>query len=502
MKPRLLTYLLLISFVCFWGCLDELGTAEDVSETGTLTLNISPDAVSKVTSSEVLSDQEDKLIKTLTVWLVQDGTVKDLYTSNPNASSATVTFTNVLRGDYKLYIVANYDGNLATNYPKESNTLTGLQNYILGNVSAGKSPTYTTTTGIPSSLEMDISVAPGNNLISAHLKRAVGRLSIAFRNMTEHDLYVGDMSLSAYNPSQGYLFSQNHSLPGSSQYLTFPSLSGDPVKIGNETVVFDHYLYETGYPSSPFELAFDAGLYTDGTSPTYEETTVESVNVTVGANKESLSTGNLFMIRSYGSPIIYVGADDSGLICTEFDTDANINNSTVADNFIWERLGEGTYGPIRNVATGKYLSADYENSKPCLSDSPGIIYVADFGNYFAIDVSTTTTFIYMSLNATNTGIDGSNSAYNWYLRDVTRSVTTETKKAFTGGQPTFLARMEKDHTHVMKYLDSYGIAQPLTHICRNEHIKLTVNVAYQQSTGGFDISVTDWTEKNNETTFD
>jgi hypothetical protein len=62
--------------------------------------------------------------------------------------------------------------------------------------------------------------------------------------------------------------------------------------------------------------------------------------------------------------------------------------------------------------------------------------------------------------------------------------------------------MEKDHTHVMKYLDSYGIAQPLTHICRNEHIKLTVNVAYQQSTGGFDISVTGWTEKNNETTFD
>lgn len=500
MKPRLLTYLLLISFVCFWGCLDELGTAEDVSETGMLTLNISADAVSKAASSGVLSDQDDKLIKTLTVWLVQDGTVKDLYTSNPNALSHIVTFTNVLRGDYKLYIVANYDGNLATNYPKGSNTLTGLQNYILGNVDAGTSPTYTTTTGIPSSLEMDVSVAPGNNVISAHLKRAVGRLSIAFRNMTEHDLYVGDMSLSAYNPSQGYLFSKNHSLPGSSQYLTFPSLSGDPVKIGNETVVFDHYLYETGYPSSPFELAFDAGLYTSETAPTYGDTTLEDINVEVGTNKNTqVNAKDLFMIRSYESSKFYVGADDSGLICTEFDTDVNINNSTVVDNFIWELLNDGS---VRNVATMKYLSADYVNMKPCLSDNPSRIYFSRSSDRFTIDVSTESTYIYMKLNATNTSVDGSNIKYYWNLRSVTRSVVNETKKAFTGTESTFLARMEKDHTHTMKYLDSYGVAQPLTHICRNEHIKLTVNVSYHQSTGGFDVSVLGWKSKANETTFD
>lgn len=495
MKPRLLTYLLLISFVCFWGCLDELGTAEDVSETGTLTLNISPDAVSKVISSEVLSEQEDKLIKTLTVWLVQDGTVKDLHTSNPNALSHTVTFTNVLRGDYKLYIVANFDGNLATNYPKESNTLTGLQNYILGNVSAGTSPTYTTTTGIPSSLEMDISVAPGNNLISAHLKRAVGRLSIAFRNMTEHDLYVGDMSLSAYNPSQGYLFSQNHSLPGSSQYLTFPSLSGDPVKIGNETVVFDHYLYETGYPSSPFELAFDAGLYTSETAPTYQNTSVTTSKVTLGPNKSSLSTGNMFMIHSYASPKFYVGADDSGLVCTEFGSDANIVNSTVVDNYLWT-FENGNY--IKNVATGKYMTV---STSPGVSNDAVKMYVYDAGDYFYI--RNDSNYYYLTLNTTNTGLTSVyNAPYYWHLREATRTTNTETKKAFTGVESTFLARMEKDHTHTMKYLDSYGVAQPLTHICRNEHIKLTVNVAYQQSTGGFDISVTDWTEKNNETTFD
>jgi hypothetical protein len=264
-----------------------------------------------------------------------------------------VTFTNVLRGDYKIYIVANYDGNLATNYPKGSSSLTGLQKHVLGEISDGTSPTYAPANGVPASLEMDVSVAPGNNVISAHLKRAVGRLSIAFRNMTEHDLYVGDMSLSAYNPSQGYLFSKNHSLPGTSQYRAFPSLSGDPVKIGNETVVFDHYLYETGYPSSPFELAFDAGLYTAGTSPTYESTNVQSVDVKPGANMTSVPDGDdIFMIHSKESPRFYLGADDSGLVCTEFGSDENIVNSAVVDNYLWRKSGNS----IINIGTGKFLS--------------------------------------------------------------------------------------------------------------------------------------------------
>lgn len=498
MKPRLLTYLLLISFVCFWGCLDELGTAEDVSETGTLTLNISADAVSKAASSGVLSDQEDKLIKTLTVWLVQDGTVKYLkepHISNPNALSETVTFENVLRGDYKLYIVANYDGNLATTYPIGSTSLTGLQKHVLGEISDGASPTYASANGVPASLEMDISVSPGNNIVSAHLKRAVGRLSIAFRNMTEHDLYVGDMSLSAYNPSQGYLFSQNHSLPISSQYRAFPSLSGDPIPIENETVVFDHYLYETGYPSSPFELAFDAGLYTSETAPTYQNTSVTTEKVTLGPNKSSLSTGNMFMIHSYASPKFYVGADDSGLVCTEFGSDANIVNSTVVDNYLWT-FENGNY--IKNVATEKYMTV---STSPGVSNDPVKMSVQDAGDYFYIRNNNDNN--YLTLNATNTGLTSVyNTPYYWHLREATRTTNTETKKAFTGAESTFLARMEKDHTHVMKYLDSYGIAQPLTHICRNEHIKLTVNVAYQQSTGGFDIRVTGWTEKNKETTFD
>lgn len=496
MKPRLLTYLLLISFVCFWGCLDELGTAEDVSETGTLTLNISADAVSKAASSGVLSDQEDKLIDTLTVWLVQDGTVKDLDTSSPDALSHTVTFKNVLRGDYKLYIVANYDGNLATTYKIGSNA-SGLQNYILGNVSAGTSPTYTKTTGIPSSLEMDISVAPGNNLISAHLKRAVGRLSIAFRNMTEHDLYVGDMSLSAYNPPSGYLFSHNHTVPFTTpdDYKTFPSLSGDPVKIEEETVVFDHYLYETGYPSSPFELAFDAGLYTSETAPTYQNTSVTTAKVTLGPNKSSLSTGNMFMIHSYASPKFYVGADDSGLVCTEFGSDANIVNSTVVDNYLWT-FENGNY--IKNIATGKYMTV---STSPGVSNDAVKMYVYDAGDYFYI--RNDSNYYYLTLNTTNTGLTSVyNAPYYWHLREATRTTNTETKKAFTGVESTFLARMEKDHTHTMKYLDSYGVAQPLTHICRNEHIKLTVNVSYHQSTGGFDVSVSGWKSKNNETTFD
>jgi len=485
-----------MQLVSLIGCVEEF--RHDVRmESGTVTLNISADAVSKATSSEVLSDQEDQLIKTLTVWLVQDGTVKDLYTSNPNALSETVTFTNVLRGDYKLYIVANYDGNLATTYPKGSTSLTGLPGHVLEEVSAGTSPTYAAADGVPASLEMDISVAPGNNIVSAHLKRAVGRLSIAFRNMTEHDLYVGDMSLSAYNPPSGYLFSQNHTVPFTTpdDYKTFPSLSGNPVKIEEETVVFDHYLYETGYPSSPFELAFDAGLYTAGTSPTYENTYVQSVDVKTGTNMTSVSNGDIFMIHSKESSRFYLGADGSGLVCTEFGSDENIVNSAVVDNYLWTK----SENSIINIGTGEYLSISPNLG---VSSESKTVYLGSYTGYFSIYSYSSGYYYYLAINNTNDGFYSTNTAYYWYLRSVTREEKNETKKAFTGTVSTFLARMEKDHTHVMKYLDSYGIAQPLTHICRNEHIKLTVNVAYQQSTGGFDISVTGWTEKNNETTFD
>jgi hypothetical protein len=308
MKLRLCTYLLLLSGLV--GCSNEL-EANVEAETGSVTLNISAATVSKATSSDVLNADDDRLIKTLTVWLVQNGTVADVKTSTPDATSEIVTFNNVLRGDYKLYVVANYGNGLATTYPKGSSSLTGLQDYILGDVTDGTSPAYTSTNGIPSSLMMDISVAPGNNEIAVHLKRVVGRLSIAFRNMTEHDLYVGEMTISDYNPSQGYLFSRDHSIPGTAAYLRFPSLSGNPVKIGNETIVFDHYLYETGNHASPFKLAFDAGLYTDGASPTYTETSVEYININVCANKDAVKAKDLFMIRSYNSPTFYVGADDS-----------------------------------------------------------------------------------------------------------------------------------------------------------------------------------------------
>jgi hypothetical protein len=497
MKLRLCTYLLLLSGLV--GCSNEL-EANVEAETGSVTLNISAATVSKATSSDVLNADDDRLIKTLTVWLVQNGTVADVKTSTPDATSEIVTFNNVLRGDYKLYVVANYGNGLATTYPKGSSSLTGLQDYILGDVTDGTSPAYTSTNGIPSSLMMDISVAPGNNEIAVHLKRVVGRLSIAFRNMTEHDLYVGEMTISDYNPSQGYLFSRDHSIPGTAAYLRFPSLSGNLVKIGNETIVFDHYLYETGNHASPFKLAFDAGLYTDGASPTYTETSVEYININVGANKDAVKAKDLFMIRSYNSPTFYVGADDSGLICTEFNSDNNINNSIVADNYIWEWLDDAS---LRNIATGKYLAADYANLKPCMSDNPSRIYIYNYGGRFSIDVSNQASYIYMKLNASNTGVDGSsNTPYNWYLRSVSRDITNGTKMAFTGDLTSFLARIEKSHTYEMIYLDSYGIAQPLTHICRNEHIKLTVNVSYQQSTGGFDINVSGWAVKSNETTFD
>ena len=169
-------------------------------------------------------------------------------------------------------------------------------------------------------------------------------------------------------------------------------------------------------------------------------------------------------------------------------------NSAVVDNYLWTKSGNS----IKNIGTGKYLSI---SPNPGVSSDSKTVYLGSYTGYFSI-YSYSSGYYYLAINNTNTGFYSTNTAYYWYLRSVTREEKNETKKAFTGTESTFLARMEKDHTHTMKYLDSYGVAQPLTHICRNEHIKLTVNVSYHQSTGGFDVSVSGWKSKGNETTFD
>ena len=95
--------LLLLSAMIMTGCAKEV-QPEVLEGTGTVNITVS----APVETKSPLAADQDKMIKTLSVWLVNGttGKVEDISFSTPDAVSSVVTFHGVERGDHKLYIVA------------------------------------------------------------------------------------------------------------------------------------------------------------------------------------------------------------------------------------------------------------------------------------------------------------------------------------------------------------------------------------------------------------
>ena len=105
--------------------------------------------------------------------------------------------------------------------------------------------------------------------------------------------------------------------------------------------------------------------------------------------------------------------------------------------------------------------------------------------------------LYFNINSYATGVEmGTYNGYSslWYLRKVNEgsSVTLPYKK-FTAPE----VELNFANVYPVNYIDKYGLPQPLQHICRNEHIDLTVNISHNTATGNFDFKVAGWVIKDN-----
>ncbi|MBQ5864325.1 MAG: hypothetical protein IIW66_02895, partial [Bacteroidales bacterium] len=111
------------------------------------------------------------------------------------------------------------------------------------------------------------------------------------------------------------------------------------------------------------------------------------------------------------------------------------------------------------------------------------------------------TTYYLAINGGENGLQVSQSdgdTRRWYLRKVTKTPISVQYKKFTGVDP----EVDFYSSYPVNYLDKYGAPQPLQHICRNEHINLTVNVTHNSELGTFSFQVEDWEPAENKTTFD
>lgn len=513
MLRRFYTYFILMSVALFYGCSREdiIGGTED--GTGKLVINIDQPAEYSGTKA-VLESPADKTIKTLSIWLV-DGTNSIVATSftSPNATSATVTFNTVPRGDHKLYIVANYTGLDS----KTSGTIdNAFINKSLETITSGTAPTFAESAGIPSSLVKDVSISAGINSIDAHLIRAVGRFSITFRNMApDKDLYIGTVMLTKKNQSMGYLFPKDdHSNPAGSEDLAFPDLGPtEVVKIAASSSfkVYDTYLYETTPTiAAPYKIQFSGGFVGAGDArPGYtnvNESTEASNNVGVNTNVID-NYSSTFMIRSRSSNRNYIGVNEEGtaLIIKEFVDDTEIQNEVNIDRYLWTFDSNNRITSVASVAAGKKINMSNTGVSLDNSGRAFDINASDGSLTFTYTSSSgwwSSTTYYLAINGGADGFlvqtsDGNTS--RWYLRKVTKTPAMSVQyKKFTGIDPV----VDIYSSYPVNYLDKYGAPQPLQHICRNEHINLTVNVTHNSELGTFNFQVEDWIPKENETTFD
>lgn len=490
---KLFNYILLGTIICFFGCSRHERLDEAIGD-ATLVIHIDQDKSTGTKS--VLNETDDRTINTLSVWLVDmSGTIKRTSFTSPESASATVEFTNVERGEHKLYIVANYTGLDSKNTGTIDDS---FKNAELSEITTGKSPEFTSAQGIPCSLIKDVAISAGVNTIDAHLIRSVGRLSINFRNLVpDKDLFIGNIMLSKRNQSKGYLFPKDdHSNPSGSENLNFPDLGSTEIKkipANGNVVVYDTYLYETTPELSDFFVQFSGGMYAVGSAtPGYTNSSLSLSAHTVGTKTNSYDNSSTYLIQSYYSPTKFLGVNSAGtaLEIKTYDNDEQIKSDSDIDRYLW-KIDDGY---IQNVETNNYLYLynstvglveNIYKTKFDINTENGCIFL--YYNYY-----------YFSIKSDASSVEGNYYYYDtdrklWYLRKVTKGSSSVNYKKFTSPN----VELSYSNVYPVNYIDKYGLPQPLQHICRNEHIDLTVNVSHNTATGNFDFKVAGWVIKDN-----
>lgn len=509
MRKRL--FISLIALLTFISCEKEVtpspGTSGSDAETGTLHISFDMGASTKAGA------KDGDIMKTGSLWLVDaSGKVIVFDTATPNVTSFEKTITNIQRGDYTLYLVANYTG--LNTYTVGKNIDDGFTKRLLSTITSGQSPEFNEEVGMPCSSVQQVHIAAGKNHISAHLQRCVGRLSINVRNnISSHKLAIGGIGLSDNNPTTGYLFpSSDGSIPPSATDVAFPELAQHVVLATNENKdVYDVYLYDTGEATSANGITFTlfGAVYEDQTPD--ENISISQPKYSFSNNDTNLSNGGEYLIRSAESNVIYIGdLENSGIGVREFSSDEVLKTYKDIKNFLWRAEVSGNQVKFKNVGTARYITLSETTAG--LDSSGTQFYFSDDTGNGALLFSTNRSWIWWSysysygysltLNSASNGLSGttgmeSNSRTRWLVRTATSS-TGDHIPHFIGSDYE-IPRVKR----TINYLDKHGNTQILKSISRNEHVEVSINVFYNREWGQFDFEVEGWKIiDGNETTFD
>lgn len=488
-------------------------------------IHYNPDEITE--ESDHSLDDGDKM-KNVRVWLVKDGIVskfaKEDVKEDGGRDKVTCSVGHCERGDYEIYVVANYTG-LDEGCPENTDLKAAnvLMDKYFGPVESGSCPAYSTAgmlaqvpsdhlvrkplftddgsdgtnVGMPLSYKGTVSIGPGENKISVELSRICARFTMAITNNTKDKLLaINGVTLSAFNQACGYLFPRTNALgdnavPDHDEH-NFPYVKDGGYTViapGKTVVLRDLYMFETdGIADKTFMIK--AALYESGSVPSMIQGKDYTLsNVGVGSH-DAPYAGSYYLIRSDLSSTFYLGADAGGRTnLFSFDSDNNVINSPDIDEYLWMVESSGSNYAFKNLKHGTYLNVDSggvnaSGTKQSITYRDGSLY--KYISYFSS---------YYISNSSNNPVSVTSGANTWSLRKVE---VTENNDAWVFDSPV----KSLNYSHAVVHVDKYGVAYNLAQLKRNEQLKLNITVTYSDTDGACEFKLGSWKEVNTETTFD
>ena len=441
-------------------------------------------------------------------------------TMNASLAAATVSISNINRGEYNIYIIANAPSSLSL--PAVGVTLDDTFKKFVMTLPAGTKKPAFGDGGMPLTLISSVSISPGKNVLNAELVRVCGRIRVSVRNhTTSKNIFLQSVKLGARNPDRGYLFHQNgHAVPDGTKYRDFVSIyNGDGktvtsyIEPGTMATVIDQYIFETGLDAvSKMSLSFSGGIFEN----TKTKAVVQASQMDVyspgkefaGFYKSNIEAADAdyFIIRNCGANY-FLRSYGSSMKQFFFNTVDELIASDGVERFFWTFEGVSAltsgYGPstvegIKSVSENKYINiSTTDNDLVTLSDNKQSLTIGTQslgmlirnGDYKIYCSYTTGDDVKSKINQAN-----QNLVY-WNMIPVDK--TSENVLTFIDAEKNFHKNVSS-----IDYIDEFGVSVPLTDICRNEDVNIIINVFYNPEYASVYFEVSGWEKISNETTFD
>ena len=521
-KYGMWTVILLLAFAC-----KKENSPEVIQDgTGSLVLNIGSSTKAgtaadgdKMNNLHVWFTDKSDVVVRYASWTGSDN---GLVTMNATHAAAKVSISNINRGEYNIYIIANAPSSLSS-LPAVGNTIGDTFKKFVLNLPDGSLKPDFGTGGMPLTLISSVSISPGKNVLNAELVRVCGRIRVSVRNHTSaKNIFLQSVKLGARNPDRGYLFHQNgHAVPDGTTYRDFVSIdNGDGktvtsyIKPGTMETVIDQYIFETGLDAvANMSLSFSGGIFAQNTVSAVVQAAKMDVyspgTEFAGFYKNNINRPNTYFIIRNSGANYFLRSNGTGMKQYYHNTVEELLASNEVERYFWtfdvkKYVGESSgYGrsdvnSIRNVFEGKYINISTTNNElVTLSSTPQSLIVGTQdlgmlirnGDYKIYCSYTTGDDVKSKINYAD-----QNLVY-WKMIPVTK--TQKDVLTFTGAEKDFHKNVSS-----IDYIDDFGISVPLTDICRNEDVNVIINVFYNPEYASVYFEVSAWTEISNETTFD